>query len=113
MTEKEGKGDMTFAQSVVHDFIIELNKNTSKEYTLKELQTILGDAFKNKKSSLKDLHIQNQQTRKPSMYNLYVKYRMAVLKEEYPDIKPKDLMTMVSNEWRNFTQDEKDAFKNK
>jgi len=114
MIEKEEEVRLTFAQAVVHDFILELNKNHSYEYSLKELQTILGDAFKNKKASLKDLYLpKKQQTRKPSMYNLYVKYRMAVLKEEYPEVKPKDLMTMVSNEWRNFTPEEKEAFKSK
>ena len=113
MTEKKEEVCLTFAQTVVHDFIIELNKNYSYEYSLKEMQTILGDAFKNRKASLKDLHLPKQQTRKPSVYNLYVKYRMAVLKEEYPDVKPKDLMTIVSNEWRNFTPEEKEALKSK
>ena len=42
--------------------------------------------------------------RKPSKYNLFVKKRMAELRRENPNAKPKDLIPIIAKEWKNQKQ---------
>jgi len=39
--------------------------------------------------------------RKPTEYNLYVKERMSILKQQNPDKMVKDIMKIIGNEWKN------------
>jgi hypothetical protein len=101
--------ERTFAQQVIHEFIQELDINPRHEYSLKEMKTILSDVYKFKKNC----HVEQKtkkQPRKMTSYNIYVKKRMAELKEEYPEIPSRDRMSIIAKEWMTFSPEEKEKF---
>lgn len=46
--------------------------------------------------------------RTPNKYNLYMKVRLAKLKEEYPDMPHTERLSKAASEWRTMTVEEKD-----
>jgi len=65
-----------------------------KEYTLKELTSILSECFKDANKKLK-------KNKPPSQYNLFVKEKMPVLKEQFPEMTRQDLMKKVGELWKS------------
>lgn len=49
--------------------------------------------------------------REPSAYNKYVKERIEALKVEKSDTPAKDLMKLAAADWKNLTNEEKEAYK--
>lgn len=49
--------------------------------------------------------------RAPTSYNNFMSERIKALKQENPDTNAKELMTMASHEWKDLSQDQKDAYK--
>lgn len=47
-------------------------------------------------------------TRTPNKYNLYMKVRLAKLKEEYPQMLHTERLSKAASEWRTMTEEEKD-----
>lgn len=108
--QNENFTERTFAQQVIHEFIRELDINPRHEYSLKEMKTILSDVYKFKKSC-HDEKKAKKQPRKMTSYNIYVKKRMAELKEEYPEIPSRDRMSIIAKEWMTFSPEEKEKFR--
>ena len=112
--EKKYNIDMderTFAQQVIHDFIQELDIRPRYEYSLKEMKSILSDIYTSKKTIVFQQQKANRHPRKLTTYNVYVKHRMTIIKEEYPEIPSRDRMSLIAKEWREFSPEEKADFK--
>lgn len=82
--------------------------DNSKEYSLKELNVLLTDAYnENKPKKAKST------TKRPmSAYNNFVKQTIVSLKKENPDIVARELMTGAANKWKELSQEEKDKYAN-
>jgi len=115
--------EMTTTQLIVNEFTTLID--TEKEYTRNELGKILTEVFhqinsgkktskkqktdekvkKTKKTTKKskssdDESSEPKKKREPTLYNLFVKENMSVVKEEFPELSRQDLMRKVGELWR-------------
>ena len=110
----------TTTQLLVNEFTTLVDKE--KEYTLNELGKILTEVFhqinsgkkvsnkkktdenkvkKVKKSkSSDDESSEPKKKREPTLYNIFVKENMSVVKEEFPELSRQDLMRKVGELWK-------------
>jgi len=119
--------------AIVNEFVSIIDMD--KEYTIKELNGILTDVYKTKmgtakkgkKSSKKKdsdndsdeepkkrvykKKDENKPKRKPNAYNMYVKEKMAELKEKQPDSKLN--MAEAAKGWKHLSDEEKLRYKPK
>ena len=105
----------TTTQQIVEEFITLID--TQKMYTRSELGKILtnvyhqissGKKFAEPKKKTKqngDDDTKPKKKREPTAYNLFVKEKMPILKEEFPELSRQDLMKKVGELWK--TQKEK------
>ena len=97
---------MTSTQFVMKMFID--NVDTDKEYTRSELSKLLTMVYyqinsvkKNKKTKKEDNNDNvPKKKREPTAYNLFVKEKMPIIKEEFPDLSRQDLMKKVGEMWK-------------
>ena len=81
-----------------------------KEYTRSELGKMLTEVFKEiregekgekkAKKKVKKEEGEEKKKREPTAYNLFVKERMSVVKEENPEMSRQDLMREVGRMWK-------------
>ena len=76
-------------------------KNTKKQKTDSET----GDKPKTKKSKKtkskgSDDDAEPKKKREPTLYNLFVKEQMPLVKEEFPDLNRQDLMRKIGENWK-------------
>jgi hypothetical protein len=129
----EVTGDNPNTIAIVNEFVSIIDMD--KEYTIKELNSILTDVYKTKmgtakkgkKSSKKKdsdndsdeepkkrvykKKDENKPKRKPNAYNMYVKEKMAELKEKQPDSKLN--MAEAAKGWKHLSDEEKLRYKPK
>jgi hypothetical protein len=96
--------------------------DTEKEYTRSELGKLLTEVFhqinsgkktskkqktdsetkKSKKTKSKgsDDDAEPKKKREPTLYNLFVKEQMPLVKEEFPDLNRQDLMRKIGENWK-------------
>ena len=101
----------TTTQQIMDEFIILID--TEKEYTRSELGKILTEVYhqissgkkkgepkkkKAKKGSNEDA--EPKKKREPTAYNLFVKEKMPIIKEEFPELSRQDLMKKVGELWK-------------
>ena len=97
---------MTSTQFVMKMFID--NVDTEKEYTRSELSKLLTMVYyqinsvkKNKKTKKEDNNDNvPKKKREPTAYNLFVKEKMPIIKEEFPELSRQDLMKKVGEMWK-------------
>lgn len=80
----------------------------------KQAKTDAGSPAKPKKQSKKAKEADDKPKpakRAPTSYNNFMSERIKALKQENPDTNAKELMTMASHEWKDLSQDQKDAYK--
>ena len=105
--------------------------DTEKEYTRSELGKLLTEVFhqinsgkkisnkdksdndkpktkKSKKTKSKgsDDDAEPKKKREPTLYNLFVKEQMPLVKEEFPDLNRQDLMRKIGENWKAQKQTE-------
>ena len=66
------------------------NVDITKSYTLKEMLSILTKAYPRDKKK-----------REPSLYNIYMKDKMAEIKKSNPELNNKEVMNTAAKEWGN------------
>ena len=96
--------------------------DTEKEYTRSELGKLLTEVFnqintgkkttkkqktdnetkKSKKTKSKgsDDDAEPKKKREPTLYNLFVKEQMPLVKDEFPDLNRQDLMRKIGENWK-------------
>jgi len=97
---------MTSTQFVMKMFID--NVDTDKEYTRSELSKLLTmvyyqiNSVKKNKKTKKDDNNDNvpKKKREPTAYNLFVKEKMPIIKEEFPELFRQDLMRKIGEMWK-------------
>jgi organic radical activating enzyme len=109
------KHEVEVASQAIDKLVEEIHKVlTEKDSDLLEsLEEYLSDIVATVKDNLKEeskkaakaangkkVKDPNAPKRAPSEYNNFIKDHIASLKEEHPDAKPKELMTMAVAEWR-------------
>ena len=82
-------------------------KNTKKQKTDSET----GDKPKTKKSKKtkskgSDDDAEPKKKREPTLYNLFVKEQMPLVKEEFPDLNRQDLMRKIGENWKALKETE-------
>ena len=77
---------VTNIRKIINAFVN--NIDNSKEYSLKELDTVLSNSYK-----------ENNVKRLPTAYNIYIKEKMAELKATNPSLTAKDLLQMAAAGW--------------
>ena len=91
-----------------------------KEYTRSELAKMLTEVFKEmkevekgekpkKKKVKKTEDGEEKKKREPTLYNLFVKDTMSVVKEENPEMSRQDLMREVGRVWKEKKGDVKEV----
>ena len=101
----------TTTQQIIDEFTTLID--TEKEYTRSELGKILTGVYhqitsgkKNaepkKKKSKKEVDddAAPKKKREPTAYNLFVKEKMPIIKEEFPELSRQDLMKKVGEMWK-------------
>tara|TARA_B000000441_G_scaffold128952_1_gene110232 strand:+ start:414 stop:737 length:324 start_codon:yes stop_codon:yes gene_type:complete len=101
----------TTTQQIIDEFTTLID--TEKEYTRSELGKILTGVYhqitsgkKNaepkKKKSKKEVDddAPPKKKREPTAYNLFVKEKMPIIKEEFPELSRQDLMKKVGELWK-------------
>ena len=114
---------MTTTQQFMTEFTALVD--TEKEYTRSELGKLLTEVFhqinsgkkiskkdksdddkpktkKSKKTKSKgsDDDAEPKKKREPTLYNLFVKEQMPLVKEEFPDLNRQDLMRKIGENWK-------------
>lgn len=99
---------MTTTQQIITTFTEQVD--TNKEYTRAELSKILTQVFndlknegkpaKKEKKPKKEEDGEEKKKREPTAYNLFVKEKMPLLKEEFPNLSRQDLMKKVGEIWK-------------
>ena len=106
---------MTTTQQIVNQFTT--NVDTEKEYTRAELGKILTQVYheitsnkkvktdnteKKVKKSKKEKSDDDEpkKKREPTLYNIFVKEQMPLIKEEFPELSRQDLMRKVGEAWK-------------
>ena len=98
---------MTTTQQIITTFTEQVD--TNKEYTRAELGKLLTQVFNDLKNEGKPAKKEKKpkkedgeekKKREPTAYNLFVKEKMPLLKEEFPNLSRPDLMKKVGEIWR-------------
>ena len=98
---------MTTTQQIITTFTEQVD--TNKEYTRAELGKLLTQVFNDLKNEGKPAKKEKKpkkedgeekKKREPTAYNLFVKEKMPLLKEEFPDLSRQDLMKKVGEIWK-------------
>ena len=107
---------MTTTQQIINEFTTLVD--TEKEYTRNELGKMLTEVYrqitsdkpkksddkpkkkKSKKDKNSDEEVEPKKKREPTLYNLFVKEQMPLIKEEFPDYSRQDLMRKIGEIWR-------------
>ena len=101
---------MTTTQQILTTFTSKVD--LEKEYTRSELGKMLTEVFKEireaekgekkvrKTKKVKTEEGEEKKKREPTAYNLFVKERMSVVKEENPEMSRQDLMREVGRMWK-------------
>jgi hypothetical protein len=98
---------MTTTQQIITTFTEQVD--TNKEYTRAELGKLLTQVFNDLKNEGKPAKKEKKpkkedgeekKKREPTAYNLFVKEKMPLLKEEFPNLSRQDLMKKVGEIWR-------------
>ena len=120
---------MTTTQQFMTEFTALVD--TEKEYTRSELGKLLTEVFhqinsgkkiskkdksdddkpktkKSKKTKSKgsDDDAEPKKKREPTLYNLFVKEQMPLVKEEFPELNCQDLMRKIGENWKSQKQTE-------
>ena len=74
------------------------NVDNSKEYSLKELDKVLVESYR-----------ENNVKRLPTAYNIYIKEKMAELKSANPTMTAKDLLQMAAAGWAEHKRQHPDS----
>ena len=126
--DNETKTEMT---TVTADIVKEFTEiiETDKVYDLKELKQVLSEIYKTKttgkpkpkktdaepkkpkKAAKDDMEVDAKPKRAPTAYNLFIKQRIAALKDEQPDVPPKQRLTVAASEWKKLTKAEQESYK--
>ena len=91
------------------------NLNLDEEMSIKILESNLllsgGILTKNNKLVLKNNKDKNTEKKKPlTGYLIFCKEQRPILKEENPDLKPREIVTMLGNLWKKKDQNFKDSY---
>ena len=99
---------MTTTEQILTTFTSKVDME--KEYTRSELGKMLTEVFKEiregekgekkAKKKVKKEEGEEKKKREPTAYNLFVKERMSVVKEENPEMSRQDLMREVGRMWK-------------
>jgi hypothetical protein len=105
---------MTTTQQIVNQFTEIID--TEKEYTRAELSKILTQVYHEtttqkksvktvdkepkKKAKKTNSDEEPKKKREPTLYNLFVKEQMPIIKEEFPELSRQDLMKKVGEIWK-------------
>ena len=100
---------MTTTERILATFTSKVDME--KEYTRNELGKMLTEVYKEilegskgekktRKKAKKEEGGEEKKKRAPSLYNLYVKETMGVVKEENPEMSRQDLMREVGRMWK-------------
>ena len=99
---------MTTTEQILTTFTSKVDME--KEYTRSELGKMLTEVFKEiregekgekkAKKKVKKEEGEEKKKREPTAYNLFVKERMLVVKEDNPEMSRQDLMREVGRMWR-------------
>ena len=101
----------TTTKQIMDEFIILID--TEKEYSRSELGKILtevyhqitsgkkkGEPKKKKAKKETDEDEEPKKKREPTAYNLFVKEKMPIVKNDYPELSRQDLMKKVGELWK-------------
>ena len=107
---------MTTTERILTTFTSKVDME--KEYTRSELGKMLTEVFKEmkevekgekpKKKAKKTEDGEEKKKREPTLYNLFVKDTMGVVKEENPEMSRQDLMREVGRMWKEKKGDVKE-----
>ena len=110
---------MTPTQQIMTTFTSKVDME--KEYTRSEMAKMLTEVFKEmkevekgekpKKKAKKTEDGEEKKKREPTLYNLFVKETMGVVKEENPEMSRQDLMREVGRLWKEKKGDVKEEEK--
>ena len=100
---------MTTTEQILSTFTSKVEME--KEYTRSELGKMLTEVFKEiregekgekktRKKAKKEEGGEEKKKREPTLYNLFVKDTMGVVKDENPEMSRQDLMREVGRMWR-------------
>jgi hypothetical protein len=104
---------MTTTQQIINQFTEIID--TEKEYTRAELSKILTQIYHETITQKKSLKTDKEpkkkakktnsdeepkKKREPTLYNLFVKEQMPIIKEEFPELSRQDLMKKVGEIWK-------------
>ena len=104
---------MTTTQQIVNQFTT--NVDTEKQYSRAELGKILTQVYhditsdkkksttepkKKKTKKEKSDDDEPKKKREPTAYNLFVKDKMPIIKEEFPDLSRQDFMRKIGEMWK-------------
>ena len=100
---------MTTTQQILTTFTSKVDME--KEYTRSELGKMLTEVYKEiregtkgekktRKKAKKEEGGEEKKKREPTLYNLFVKDTMGVVKEENPEMSRQDLMREVGRMWK-------------
>ena len=99
---------MTTTQQIMTIFNEQVD--TNKEYTRSELGKMLTQIYnsqvnnkkkpKEKKEKQEKEEGGEKKKREPTAYNLFVKEKLPLVKEEFPDLTRQDLMRKVGEMWK-------------
>lgn len=101
----------TTTQQIIDEFTTLID--TEKEYTRSELGKILTAVYHQITSGKKNAEPKKKKAKKevdddaapkkkrePTAYNLFVKEKMPIIKEEFPELSRQDLMKKVGEMWK-------------
>ena len=101
----------TTTQQIIDEFTTLID--TEKEYTRSELGKILTAVYHQITSGKKNAEPKKKKAKKevdddaapkkkrePTAYNLFVKEKMPIIKEEFPELSRQDLMKKVGELWK-------------
>jgi hypothetical protein len=106
----------TQTQKIINEFTTLVD--TEKEYTRAELGKMLTEVYrqitsdkpkkteekpkkkKSKKDKDSDEEVEPKKKREPTAYNLFVKEKMSIVKDEFPELNRQDLMKKVGEMWK-------------
>ena len=109
---------MTTTQKILTTFTSKVDME--KEYTRSEMGKMLTEVFNEirdsskgekpkKKKAKKEEGGEEKKKREPTLYNLFVKDTMGVVKEENPEMSRQDLMREVGRMWKEKKGDVKEG----
>jgi len=75
-------------------------KQKTDDETDDEPKTKKSKKTKSKKTKSSDDDAEPKKKREPTLYNLFVKEQMPLVKEEFPDLNRQDLMRKIGENWK-------------